>query len=128
MLGIVDYEFDYIAELCNARVVPHTWGLVRIPDRRKLENKVPRGYQLVAEVERVNGQVLPWIDAEPARTVVNGINAYLAEHRPYKLTDMYPRQFMVPDTAAPLDDPTTALPPVILTDIDPRFRHVKTKV
>ncbi len=119
ILGRADQELAIAADMCEATVVPHKWGVIRsIRARRGLP-------YVVAEVDRIvdphvgsSSTTLPFERAETIRRGVDSYNQYRKGKR-YGLTDIRPDQFMYGlNIAQPTDTGDAA---VYLLDIEPRF-------
>ncbi len=125
LLERTDEELERAAELCDAQVVPHEWGIVRNARRKRTPWQLGSTL-LVAKVDRI-------IPVEPVPEVakekmIEGTMGYFSFglqrslHR-YDLADIHERQFVYGingNTERSAD--TNPDPTFHLTDIEPRFR------
>ncbi len=89
-LDFADEELKIAAKACGAQVVPHKWGLFKLPDNapKRLKhfsehnhNIVPEGYILVAETELI--REISWVlNLGDKIDVNNGIRAYSQSKKP----------------------------------------------
>jgi hypothetical protein len=130
LLVRTDKELNELAELCDARVVDHTWGLYPTQDppaehveweqytKASTKLNIPKGYILAAEVEKI-------IDAKHVHQVPyrpqlgDGLAAYSRSQRAYRLGDPGIQQFVFEGTADnPIERISQPGKPVIV-DIEP---------
>lgn len=130
LLRLADEQFQLLAEICGAVVVPHTWGIVRAdPERTSgLERAARLGgftycpdsivkpeYILAAEVEAISPKETPCISSEFGKNMINLLcYRYEEENRQKKVaSDMNHSQFTTGTTK------TISTLSLILHDIDP---------
>lgn len=122
LLAIADHEFENVADLCGAEVIPHTWGI--LPNARNMTSKsrrIPNGRSpVVVEVDRIieNTALQETYDLQ---TVYKGLKRYNRHSwARKKLDDMKsPYQFMLGANANDVSRQRAAL---FLIDIEPIFR------
>lgn len=125
LLKRADDELQTVAELCEAEVVPHQWGIIK--NERRLRTPWQLGSTLlVAKVDRIT-PVEPVPETAHAK-IIDGTNAYFSfglarlMHR-YRLADIHDRQFIygINETARATTGESVE-PAFHLADIEPRFR------
>lgn len=102
-LESTDEELQRAANACGAEVVPHSWGLLKLPDNpsgRLTElasyshNIVPDGYIVVAEVELIK-EMSAMLSISDKITVFEGIKQYKESKKPGELilSDTHTHQY-----------------------------------
>ncbi|MBP7806973.1 hypothetical protein KA047_00565 [Candidatus Saccharibacteria bacterium] len=125
LLKRADDELQTVAELCEAEVVPHEWGILK--NERRLRSPWQLGSTLlVAKVDRIT-PIEPIPEAAHAK-IIEGTNEYFSfglarlMHR-YRLADIHDRQFVYGiNENAQVATGELAEPGFHLADIEPRFR------
>lgn len=126
VLGRTDKELVRVADLCEAEVVPHTWGLISGHTSTQYHQTQVRGYSLVAEVDRIkctsDGHPSSGYNAERFHTIYDGLTKY---KKPwpisrYKLSDMEYGQFLFGINLNKRDSGSN--PGLFLVDIEPLYR------
>lgn len=105
ILYVADREFEHVAELCDASVIPHTWAILESDTKVILAAEVPR---------------IPVItDPSMNNRLKDGVDKYnrLRRWLPWGLADIACRQFVTSPTGA--DGQSID----VLCDIDPLFRR-----
>lgn len=97
-LDVADSAFMTFTELCDASVVPHSWGLYRFSkdNHRSEDPLLPGGHILVAEVDKVRAVQARHIDQTIA--IANARTTYLKQQRegtnPLTWYEHQPYQFL----------------------------------
>lgn len=119
LLKKTDRELELVAELSNAKVVGHRWGLVdgRQPLYRPMQ--LPKYKTLVAEVDRIEIKDSPTL--EQTELLDRGIKEYNQLHGRYRLGDISSGQFIF-GVNQNTPTPSSVDPELYLVDIEPVFR------
>lgn len=130
LLMKTDQELQEAADLCEATVVPHKWGLVAGSNPFYSPIQVPRNKRVVAEVDRITPA--DEVPADIFATLHSGVAAYnkkrkSLQHRRYTLSDVTTGQFMYGHN---VNDPGNTQDQLFLVDIEPKYRtaHIRLPV
>lgn len=126
LLAKADRELSTVAEMCEAEVVPHTWGLIVKGHETEYRHKVPHLWSLVAQVDRIqrdSSTKVGRLNEPEFNIILNGIRRYDRTRwlKRYGLPDMGTHQFMY-GTNARLDSGKRNGPKLFLVDVEPLFR------
>ena len=124
-LAAVDSMFNEIADICDAKVPDHQWGLLQKPkaaggDRLKRErrhNLIPRGYLLVAEIAII--EAVEPLSMEQKVHIDKGIEAYHSNDPSVRWTDYGSHQFVRGSEPTSQNFSNAVSPDVWLVDIEP---------
>lgn len=123
ILQRTDEELSRVAELCDAKVIPHEWGLVRGSNPFFSPKQVPRDKHLVAKVNVIKPADNTPSDIE--EKMIEGVSIYNSKYRRYGI-DMHKGQFMYGVNSSHNDEEET--PSLYLVDIEPKFRSIKLRM
>lgn len=129
LVTTTDRELQKCADMCDAEVIPHTWGLIST-FYSQLPWKRYANLSLVARVDYIDGAIIP-NDLDPAGDTVpvniqeqvhEGVARYnhpLRRLSRRHLYDMRPSQFMY---GRNVNNPDQIDPAIFLVDIEPVYR------
>lgn len=120
LLAKAETEFQRLASMTGARVVPHKWGWIR-PDNNiyKVSNyRTGRAFYMASEVDYI--QKVEDVPARISSKLADGVSAYTnGLYAGAKLKDIFVDQFLYGvNTAEGLDRPE-----LFLVDIEPRYQE-----
>jgi hypothetical protein len=126
LLGIADEQLEAAADLCNASVVPHTWGIVPAHEFAPTLALLPSRGVLMTTVDYIqhrhrDGQSIP---ANVGLGISSGVRSYNnpSNRARFSLADISDRQFLYGYNLNQTTGHNDARNQAYLVDIEPRFR------